>query len=610
MERASLIRWLLIGAAVFLFMQYGLPLFTGGGGKDAAKQPLNLVETTAPSERTEATTCNIEGNRFRAELTSKGGALKHAWMTDDKYTKSVEDGEAQQPIDLVTTQLQQYLPLRTDFRVPSVKEDGKEVALHDAEQVKYNDLDWKIAESTAKSCTFTYEDDRVALTKTISASERPFELEVSVAVQNKHSEAQRHRLTVQQTDYRSQEEASGSLGRASEFQTKTEVRAGGETVRLEPGDFDPDDFDGEEFTEEKWYRVPGDATWVAVSNSYFSKAAFPVEAPRAPAGEMLIEQYWDKDKFSQNPEKDPNFGHIYRSRLNYPIHELAPGASANYKVVAYVGPKERDVLASAVGGNAEAVELLDLGVFGMIGKLLIRYLYLLYGFTKTWGWAICLLTITVKVLLFPLSISQIKSSMAMRKLKPEMDEINEKYKDDATQRGVKLQELWRKNKVTNPMLGCLPVLLQMPVWFALYTALQTAVELYHTPFGPFIPDLSAPGLYYIIPAALGLSSLLQQHLMPMQGDAMQQKMMKWMMPAMFTVFMLFLPAGLGIYFLTNTWLGIGQQLAVERYYKSQTPTEDDKDEKAEGEADEPSSKASKTEKKGGPRAKRAKAETA
>ena len=177
--------------------------------------------------------------------------------------------------------------------------------------------------------------------------------------------------------------------------------------------------------------------------------------------------------------------------------------------------------------------------------------------------------------------------MGMRKLKPQMDEINEKYKDDAhPARGWRIQELWRKNNVTNPMLGCLPVLLQMPVWFALYTALQTAVELYHTPFGPFIPDLSSPGLYFIIPIALGLSSLLQQHLMPMQGDAMQQKLMKWMMPGMFTVMMLFLPAGLGIYFLTNTWLGIGQQLAVERYYKSQSPTEDDKDDEADDKAKE------------------------
>ncbi|MSP26102.1 MAG: membrane protein insertase YidC, partial [Myxococcales bacterium] len=120
-----------------------------------------------------------------------------------------------------------------------------------------------------------------------------------------------------------------------------------------------------------------------------------------------------------------------------------------------------------------------------------------------------------------------------------------------------------------PMLGCLPALLQMPVWFALYTSLQTAVELYHVPFGPFIPDLSAPGKYFIIPLVLGISSYIQQLLMPMQGDPLQQKMMKYMMPAIFTAMMLFLPAGLGIYFLTNTWLGIAQQVAMERYYKSQ-----------------------------------------
>jgi YidC/Oxa1 family membrane protein insertase len=158
----------------------------------------------------------------------------------------------------------------------------------------------------------------------------------------------------------------------------------------------------------------------------------------------------------------------------------------------------------------------------------------------------------------------------MRRLKPQMDELNKKYKDDPQQKGLALQELWRKNNVTNPMLGCLPVLLQMPVWFALYQALNTAVELYHTPFGPFMPDLAAPGQYYIIPILLGASSFLQQKMMPMQGDPAQQKMMLYLMPGIFMVFMLFLPAGLGVYFLTNTWLSILQQIAVEKFYKSRT----------------------------------------
>jgi YidC/Oxa1 family membrane protein insertase len=184
--------------------------------------------------------------------------------------------------------------------------------------------------------------------------------------------------------------------------------------------------------------------------------------------------------------------------------------------------------------------------------------------------AIILMTITVKTALFPLSLTQIKSSIAMRKLKPEMDALNEKYKDDATQRGLATQELWKKNGITNPVLGCLPMLLQMPIWWALYSALQTAVELYHVPFGPFIPDLASPGKYFIIPIVLGASSFIQQRMMPAQGDAQQQKMMMYMMPAVFTFMMLFLPAGLGVYMLTNTWLGIGQQLLVERYLKAKT----------------------------------------
>jgi YidC/Oxa1 family membrane protein insertase len=164
-------------------------------------------------------------------------------------------------------------------------------------------------------------------------------------------------------------------------------------------------------------------------------------------------------------------------------------------------------------------------------------------------------------------LTQIKSSIAMRKLKPEMDALNEKYKDDATQRGLATQELWKKNGITNPVLGCLPMLLQMPVWWALYSALQTAVELYHVPFGPFIPDLASPGKFFIIPIVLGASSFIQQKMMPAQGDAQQQKMMMYMMPAVFTFMMLFLPAGLGVYMLTNSVLAIGQQLLVERYLK-------------------------------------------
>ncbi|MBW2527092.1 MAG: membrane protein insertase YidC [Deltaproteobacteria bacterium] len=559
MDRSSILRWVLIGVAVFLLIQFGLPLITGEGKKGQSElQPLGPRDDAAPAaeERKGEGSCQISGPRFSAELSTRGASLRHVVMKDEKYSLEVEGERA--PIDLVTTTLESRMPLRTDFRAP----EG-------TEQVQYNDFDWEIASQTPNSCAFSYRDDSVEITKEFRTTDRPFEIELSVTLKNQSAEAQKHRLAVEQTDWRTQKEMAGSMGRVSEFMTETTLRAGGETVRFEAGDFEPDDFSEPDFTVEKWRRAPGEALWAAVSSSYFSKAIIHLEGPASPFAESQIEEVWDVTRIPSK-EEDPNFGHVFRARLSYPEQELEPEASASYKLLAYAGPKERAVLAEVGGSGHDATELLDMGIFGAIGKILIGYLYVLYGLVGVWGWAICLLTITVKIVLFPLSISQIKSSMAMRRLKPQMDELNQKYKDDPQQKGLALQELWRKNNVTNPMLGCLPVLLQMPVWFALYQALNSAVELYHTPFGPFMPDLAAPGEYYIIPILLGASSFLQQKLMPMQGDPAQQKMMLYLMPGIFMVFMLFLPAGLGVYFLTNTWLSILQQLAVEKYYKSRT----------------------------------------
>jgi YidC/Oxa1 family membrane protein insertase len=167
------------------------------------------------------------------------------------------------------------------------------------------------------------------------------------------------------------------------------------------------------------------------------------------------------------------------------------------------------------------------------------------------------------VLLFPLTWKQIKSMVSMRRLKPDIDEINRKFKDEPQQKQVAMMEVYRKNGV-NPFSGCLPVVVQMPVWWALYTVLQTAVELYHTPFLWF-RDLSAPDPFFVLPVVIGGTSFVQQKLMPQQADLAQQKMMLYFMPALFTVMMLFLPSGLGIYMLTNSILGIVQQQAVERF---------------------------------------------
>lgn len=570
MERGSIVKWLFFGLAVFLFIQVGWPAIFGS--KAGERQPLGGMDFTAPAERAEEEKCQIEGPRFRAELSSRGGSLRHFWVLEPKQ-KYQRDGS---PMDLVTTTREERSPLRTNLRAPTEA----------AQQVPYDDLDWKLdkSKSDGKACVFTYEDAEAAVTKAVTSTDNPFELRVELTLQNKAAEPRKHRLTVEQTSYRNKKELEGSLGGIAEALTETVATTTQKVERHLPDAFEPGDFKDADFTPEKWRRTPGEARFVATSSSYFSKIAIPQDGPARPFAETQIEEVWNAATY-QDKTKDPAFGYTYRSRLAYPESELQPGQSVTYKVLSYMGPKERNLLAAL-----NVTEVINLGWFSIIAKLLVSYLYVLKGIVGSWGWAIVLLTITVRLLLFPLSLSQIKNSAAMRKLKPEMDALNDKYKDDAAQRGLAMQELWRKNGVANPVVGCLPLVLQMPVWFALYTALQTAVELYHTPFGPVIPDLSAPGKYFIIPIVLGASSFVQQKLMPAQGDPAQQKMMLYLMPGIFTVMMLFLPAGLGVYMLTNTWLGIAQQVLVERYMASRNsrdPSGIEVREKTTGDGDKP-----------------------
>lgn len=600
-QRSSISKWLFLGLAVLLFIQFGLPAITGSGKDD--RQPLaDVQDSFAPAERPPAQTCEIQGDRFVAHLSSRGASLTGYELTQrDRYYEKVEMpegvfagiaatfskafGKPTGPLDLVTTTDASRMPLRTDLRIPGAQD----------QLVAYNDLDFKLASQDGKSCTFVYEERKVdrlraalaaekdeakqadlkkqiedaskeeppvaRVTKTITATGNPYELAVDVKVENLGAEPRKVRLAIEQTAWRTQKETAGSLGRQSDWMTET-IASGAKTERQAPTDFEPGDFKDKEFTPEKWRRTEGAGKWASVGSTYMAGIVLDAEGGETPTAETQIEERWNPAFADKH--KDPQYGHVYRARLAYPEKELKPGEAESYKVVSFYGPKERDLLEKLGHGTPEVI---NLGMFSFIGKALIWYLYKLKWLVGSWGWAICLMTITVRTLLFPLSITQIKSTVVMRRLKPEIDELNEKYKDNTTQKGLALQELYRKHGV-NPVIGCLPMLLQMPVWFALYSALQTAVELYNVPFGPFIPDLSSPGKYFIIPAVLGVSSFIQQKIMPMQGDPAQQKMMLYMMPAVFTIMMLFLPAGLGVYMLTNTWLGIGQQLLVEKYLKS------------------------------------------
>ncbi|MBI5537932.1 MAG: membrane protein insertase YidC [Deltaproteobacteria bacterium] len=560
MEKSSILRWVIIGVVVWVAFQYGPRLWGGGGagsdGKASGVQPLGAESSCsallpcAPPERGAEALCELVGKRFKAQFSTKSASLKHLWLEGESYKL---DG---QPIDLVTTSdLEWRRPLRFEWRTMGVND-----------QVKYDAFDWVLESKDASSCVFSWSDEKVALKQIVKTTERPFELEVRATLQNLGKDKLAHRLSVEAASWRTEKEVESKLGRQSPFVTDVECLHDGKLKKMTPGDFEPGDFSDAGF-DRGWFWQPGSINFAAVSNFYFSQALVPTGQP-ASSCMMQIEERWDTVNYPDK-SKDPNYGAIYRSRLAWDKKELEPQQSAEYSVLAYFGPKERDVLAAAGGGSHKLGELVDLGYFSPIARYLLLYLVWLHKMIGNWGIAIILMTLSVRTVLFPLTWKQIKSGLGMRRLKPEIDEINRKFKDDAQQKNLATMELWKKHKI-NPFGGCLPAIFQLPVWWALYTSLQTAVELYHTPFIWF-RDLSAPDPYYILPIVLGGTMILQQKMMPQQMDPMQQKMMTFVMPAVFTVMMLFLPSGLAVYMLTNAVLGILQQLMIEKYWSGQDP---------------------------------------
>ncbi|HVZ31910.1 MAG TPA: YidC/Oxa1 family insertase periplasmic-domain containing protein, partial [Polyangiaceae bacterium] len=518
--------------------------------------------------------CDIQTDYFRAQLISRGAALTHYELRKPKYQKHGV------PMDLSTTP-HPGVPLGSP-----AAEDPKAPGLHEFRQqlfaewrnptsnapadtpwnIDFDSVDYKLSASDPASCTFTYQDAKVQLTKTIRATERPYELEVTSQIRNLDSVPRSHAYAINTVSWLRTSDVKGSMFRVSPFATHVEcVPEDGKALRLSPTDFEPNDFTDKPAYEVVrpwgWYQARFAPAIAALSNAYFTNGIAPISAPVAPRCQLLIEEHYKDGKAS-----DPDSGSFYRARLAYPLHSLAPGESAKYVSLSYVGPKERNILAQAGGGEHRFLELIDLGFFSVIAKKLVAFLEAVYSVVGNWGVAIIVLTVTARMLLFPLSWPSIRNTVRMREIKPEMDAMMAKFKDDPQGRGLAQMELWRKHKV-NPLKGCLPQMASMPVWFALYTTLQTAVELYNTPFLWF-PDLSAPDPYFILPIVIGSTYFLQQKLMPMQGsDPAQQKMMMYMMPVMFTVFMLFLPSGLGVYMFTNSVLAIGQQQFVEHHVK-------------------------------------------
>jgi YidC/Oxa1 family membrane protein insertase len=225
----------------------------------------------------------------------------------------------------------------------------------------------------------------------------------------------------------------------------------------------------------------------------------------------------------------------------------------------FVGPKEYDILASYGYGLKKSI---DFGVFSFLAIPMLKVMNIFYDVTKNYGWSIILLTLIIKIITYPLTLKSMTSMKKMKDLQPKMLEIREKFKGDSQKMNAAMMELYRKHGV-NPMGGCLPMLIQIPIFFALYKALLVSIELKGAPFIFWIADLSEKDPYYVTPILMGISMFFQQRLTPQAGDPMQQKIFMFM-PIIFTFMFLNFPSGLVIYWLTNNILTILQQSIINK----------------------------------------------
>jgi YidC/Oxa1 family membrane protein insertase len=294
--------------------------------------------------------------------------------------------------------------------------------------------------------------------------------------------------------------------------------------------------------------------WLGVEDQYFISAAFPMTTVRN--GFFRAGAYLSAPQPNIQGERllSPYFG------VALPPTNLQPNLLVESDFSMYYGPKEDEELLK-FGHNL--VESHDMTLEILAGPLL-DLLRLIYGYVGNYGVAIIILTIIVRLVLFPLTFKGMKSMKRMQQLSPRMKKLQAKYKNNKEKLNKEMMELYRKNRV-NPLGGCLPMLLQIPVFFALYSSLSSAVELRHAPFMFWISDLSQPDGLGITPLLMGASMYFQQKLTPQTAmmDPTQAKVMQ-MLPFIFTIFTFTFPSGLTLYWVTSNVLSIAQQQIINR----------------------------------------------
>lgn len=487
-------------------------------------QPGTSAPAVEPAE--DVATGTIETDELIAVVDARG-ALRSVRLKGEQFVE--DDGLGH---DVVTTDQPAYLPFQIELAFVDIPKDTV----------------WSLRQESPTAVALSWEGDGVRVTRRFEAGRAPYQIFSTVRVQNLADAPRRTRLRVQTYHYVPREDEKGGFFGAPGPGTGQGICLWKDEVVRHARDDDEIAVTGDDFARGTGWGP--EVRFTGVENRYFANVLVAPEARVARCRLAASDRGYGGEVV----------GSLFQAQLSYDEVQVPAGGDWSARTFGYFGPKDPKALRAA---GHDLSRVVDLGVFAVIASALVDLLSLIHDVIPNWGLAIILLTVLVRTLLYPLTFQSFKSMARMRLLKPEMDRINELYADDREKKGAAIMELYRKNKV-NPVAGCLPQLLQLPIWWALYTSLSTNFELYHAPFVLWWTDLSAPDPYFVLPLSVGGLIFAQQKLTPTAMDPQQAKIMLYVMPAMIMSFMLFLPSGLCLYIATNSVLGISQQKWIER----------------------------------------------
>ncbi len=497
-----------------------IPSTTGAAG-DIPVQTIPTETSVAPAPTNDTGLITVTTDRFNVKINPEGGDIVYSALKE--YDATLDSDE---PFVLLENNSNRIYVAQSGL----IGQDGIDTAEGRA-SYSYNANNY-VMEAGQQTLTvpLTYQEDGLTVTKTFTFTRGAYPIDISYQIKNQSGQPWQGQMFAQLKRDDSKDPGMSDKGVLS---MATYLGGAWGTPddpynKLKFGDFNDNDL-----------AVTSDDGWVGIVQHYFVSA-------------------WTPDNFTANFFSRES-GNDYFIGFNSQPLNIASNEQLTIEATLYSGPKVQSELKDVAVGLNQTV---DYGLLWPISKILFALLDGLHGFIGNWGWSIIVLTILVKIALMWFSNKSYYSMAKMRAIAPKLKALKDEHGDDRMKMSQEMMAIYKEEKV-NPMAGCLPILMQMPIFLALYWVLVESVELRHAPWILWIQDLSAMDPWFILPLLMGASMFIQQQLNPQPADPMQAKVMKFL-PIIFTAFMLFFPAGLVLYWTVNNLFSMTQQYIVNK----------------------------------------------